>query len=862
MDTKLEHSLEVNSLEEHHRIALEEGTYSIGRVAGNSIVINSPDISRQHAILLRIVVPNSDHYIFRLVDGNLKGQPSTNGLFVNGFKRSSHILRHGDEIVFGGRTKAVYYCTLKPESAAPHHPDLDEHTLDPFGTVLLEKAMTASSADAEMARLVSFVELSPHPIIELEMSGDITYLNPASILQFPDLKQVGIEHPILSELIGLIQNQPKDETSLVREIDLDDKVYQQAIYYLPESQLIRLNMLDITHKRHAESELLKRDALLQAIAQATNALLVELDFETAVQEALTTLGQAAKVDYIFVCQHFSLTTGTESLKFPFEWPSAASLYFKRRLTDCCKVPDEPGIGSWYHRLVQGQAVRDTHLGFANEVHEEVDSDTFKSILLVPLFLKEQYWGFIGFAAGQHQHQWSTHKESSLFALATSISAALHRKQVEESMRHRALYDALTELPNRTLFDEQLSFCLKNIARRHHTLAVMFLDLDRFKTINDTLGHTLGDQLLRSVANRVSHAIRDGDLVARWGGDEFTILLPEIHHIQEAAEVAERILQALDAVVDLDGHELYVTGSIGIACWDQDSHDAETLIKHADIALYQAKELGRNGYQLYNHSLDSKSPELLTLEKDLRRALIREEFIVYYQPRVNTASEKIEGVEALIRWQHPEMGLISPTVFIPLAEANGLIIPIGEWVLRQACLQNKRWQEDGLSPITVAVNLSLKQFRHLDLVESVTRILEETSLEAQYLELEITESDAIENIDFTSRVLKELHHMGVKLSIDDFGTGHSSLNRLQCLHFDNLKIDQSFIRELTSNPKVSHIVSTIVSLGQKLGLHIVAEGVEEIEQLDFLKLINCDTIQGYIFSKPLPAEEIQVVLEAE
>lgn len=858
---KLEHSLQVSSPEGSQHIALKEGTYSIGRIPGNSIVINSPEISKQHAILLRITVPDSDHHVFRLVDGNLKGKSSTNGLFVNGVRRSSHILRHGDEIVFGVQTKAVYACTSKPESAAPHNPDLDEKTLDPFGTVLIEKAITASSVDAEMARLVSFVELSPHPIVELELSGDITYLNPAALLKFPALKQAGLEHPILSGLISLVQTQTDDETSLVREIDLDDKVYQQAIYYLPESQLIRLSMLDITHKKHAEAALLKRDELLQAIAQATKALLVELDFETAVQAALTTLGRAAKVDYTFVCQHFPLATAAEFLTFLFEWPSAASLHFKRLLTDGCQVLDEPRMASWYHHLVQGKAVKDNHLELSHEIHHDADSDTFKSILLVPLFLNEQYWGFIGFAAWQHQHQWSTHEESSLFTLAASISAALNRRQVEENMRHQALYDGLTALPNRTLFNEQLSFSLKSVARSNHTLAVMFLDLDRFKTINDTLGHTLGDQLLRSVANRVSHAIRESDLVARWGGDEFTILLPEIHHVEEAAEVAERILQALDAVIDLDGHELYVTGSIGIVCWDQDSHDAETLVKHADIALYQAKKQGRNGYQIYNHSLDSKSPELLMLEKDLRRALIREEFVLYYQPKVQTASGQIGGVEALIRWQHPDMGLISPNVFIPLAEENGLIIPVGEWVLRQACLQNKRWQEDGLSPITVSVNLSPKQFRQMNLVESVARTLAETGLEAQYLELEITESEVIQDIDFTSRVLKDLHHMGVKVSIDDFGTGHSSLNRLQCLPFDNLKIDQSFIRELNSNPKVAHIVSTITLLGQKLGLHIVAEGVEEIEQLDFLKSIGCDTIQGYIFYKPLPAEEIRAVLGA-
>jgi diguanylate cyclase (GGDEF)-like protein len=429
------------------------------------------------------------------------------------------------------------------------------------------------------------------------------------------------------------------------------------------------------------------------------------------------------------------------------------------------------------------------------------------------------------------------------------------------MRHRALYDALTGLPNRTLFDEQLNLCLNNAARNDESLAVMFLDLDRFKTINDTLGHTLGDKLLQLAATRIAHALRAGDVVARWGGDEFTILLPRIRDQAEVKATAERILRVLDTVFEIEDHELYITGSIGIVCLDEHSYDAETLIRHADIALYRAKEQGRNDYAVYHPLQDSKSPELLCLEKDLRQALDRNEFVVYYQPRITLTSGKISEVEALIRWQHPQMGLVSPKVFIPLAEENGLILAIGEWVLRQACAQNKAWQEEGLPPVTVAVNLSPKQFRQPDLAEMIGNILTETSLEPHYLELEITESTAINDVEFTQQTLEKLRQMGIKLSIDDFGTGHSSLNRLQFLPLDNLKIDQSFIRELTPNGKMSHIVSTIVALGQNLGLNIVAEGVEEQEQLDFLKSIACDTVQGYLFHRPISAAEIQLLFQS-
>jgi diguanylate cyclase (GGDEF)-like protein len=391
---------------------------------------------------------------------------------------------------------------------------------------------------------------------------------------------------------------------------------------------------------------------------------------------------------------------------------------------------------------------------------------------------------------------------------------------------------------------------------------MFLDLDLFKLINDTLGHTLGDRLLKEVAQRLKGCLRGGDTVARWGGDEFTILLPRMNYLEEVSLVAQRILGALDNVFYLDGHELYVSGSLGIAILDEHSADAETLIQHADTALYYAKDQGRNNYHFYSKTLNTKNPELLTLDKSLRYALERKELVVYYQPRVNIKTRKITGMEALLRWQHPEMGLVAPNVFIPIAEESGLIIPIGEWVLRTACMQNKAWQQAGLPPLTIAVNLSPKQFRKPQLVDTVAKILAQTDLEPKFLELEITETTAIEDLDFTRTVLQDLTQMGVNLSIDDFGTGHSSLSRLQLLPFHNLKIDKYFIQELTKDEKVAHIVQAIVTLGRSLGLRLTAEGVEKQEELDFLASINCEDVQGFFFYKALPSEKATEILQLE
>jgi diguanylate cyclase (GGDEF)-like protein/PAS domain S-box-containing protein len=425
-----------------------------------------------------------------------------------------------------------------------------------------------------------------------------------------------------------------------------------------------------------------------------------------------------------------------------------------------------------------------------------------------------------------------------------------RKRAEAIIRHMAFYDTLTNLPNRVLFDEYLRHALA-LATQHHTaLAVLFVDLDRFKLINDALGHHTGDLLLEAVPQRLLGCVRPGDTVARMGGDEFTVLLPNITSTDDAALVAQRLLDALTAPFTIGGHELFVSASIGISVFPADGGDAETLLKHADTAMYRAKEGGRSGYQFYTPAMNAATHKQHQLEQRLRRALERDEFRLVYQPRIDPHTGALLGAEALLRWQHPEFGLIGPADFIGVAEDTGLIMPIGLWVLRTACQQAKAWRQTG-APLRMAVNLSARQFQHTNLAAQVAAVLADTGLPAHALELEITESMAMHNAERTVVVLRALKELGVHLSVDDFGTGYSSLSYLKQFDVDTLKIDRGFVCDL---PHDSAIAEAVLALAHSLSMSVTAEGVETEEQLAFLQQHNCDEVQGFLIGKPVPADQ--------
>lgn len=445
------------------------------------------------------------------------------------------------------------------------------------------------------------------------------------------------------------------------------------------------------------------------------------------------------------------------------------------------------------------------------------------------------------------------------AVQVVIHDITRRKKAEEEVRHQAYHDTLTDLPNRMLFRDRLTMALTHSHRKGNMLAVFFLDLDDFKTINDTLGHAVGDQLLLGVADRISTCLSEMDTVARLGGDEFTILIPEINKIQDAAKVAEKINMELRRPWVISGQELYITTSIGIAIYPDDGQDSETLMKHADIAMYRAKEQ-KDRYQLYTSTMNTAALERIALENDLRKALERDQLVLHYQPLYNTRNGQISGVEALVRWQHHNRGMIMPGEFIPLAEDTRLILPIGAWVLRTACTQNKAWQDAGYPPLTVSVNLSAYQFQQKNLVSVIEKVLMETGLEPRWLQLEITESTTIKDVDFTIETLNKLRAMGIKIAIDDFGTGYSSLNYLCRFPIHTLKIDRSFIRDIINDPGYAAIVTSVIFMAHSLRLKVIAEGVENEEQLNFLRERKCGEFQGYLYSKPIPANELENMLK--
>jgi diguanylate cyclase (GGDEF)-like protein/PAS domain S-box-containing protein len=497
-----------------------------------------------------------------------------------------------------------------------------------------------------------------------------------------------------------------------------------------------------------------------------------------------------------------------------------------------------------------------------DLYEPPEQVRFVTIIM-PQVLQRGRWR--GEAAGHRRDGAQFPQEISLTSLdgggfVCVVRDITERTYAEEQIKHLAYHDALTNLPNRLLFKDRVTVALSHAQRDNSRLAVLFLDLDRFKVINDSLGHNIGDQLLQAVAARVHACVRDSDTLARLGGDEFTLLLPNLIRSDDAAPVAEKILDAIRQPFHIEGRDFYITTSIGISLYPEDGSDAESLIKNADTAMYQAKEQGRDNYQLFNAYVNARALQRITIEHGLRRALATEELQVHYQPIYDFRSGRISGMEALLRWTHPELGPIPPSVFIPLAESTGAMVPIGTWVLRTACAQAKEWHDSGFRSLSLAVNLSVTQLHQGDLVERVKQILEETGVPPRLLELEITESSAMQSPETSIRTLYDLKKLGIRISLDDFGTGHSSLSYLKRFPIDTLKIDQSFVRDINSDPDTAAIVTAIIAMAHSLRLKVIAEGVELTEQANFLRRYGCDQMQGYLVKPPVPADEFVAILE--
>ncbi len=617
---------------------------------------------------------------------------------------------------------------------------------------------------------------------------------------------------------------------------------------------------NITARKRAEAELRRRDKLLEGVAQASQHLLINPDLPSVIPTMLSILGGAADADRAYIYErHPHVPSGEAAISMRYEWtrPGITATIQKNHWQNLPLTTH--GLERWHQAFLAGSSIRGMVRYFPDTEGQLLQRDGIQAILMVPIFIDQDFWGCIGFDACRQERQWSSSEESILVVIAASLGASLKRQRTEGQIRHQAFHDALTGLPNRMWFNQQLPLAIDQAQQNQGQLAVMFLDLDRFKTINDTLGHAIGDQVLRQVTQRLQNVMDQQGLIARWGGDEFTLILTDLTALIEVDRLAQRLGVALKPPLLIGHHELYVTSSIGIALYPQDGDDMSTLLQHADTAMYRAKAEGRNTHRFYR-APTLLLPEPLTLETHLHRAIGNNELQLFFQPQIHGVTGQITQLEALLRWEKPLLGSMDPNQFIPLAEEVGLIIEFGDWVLEQACAQLLAWHRLGLTPLRMAVNLSARQLQHPYLVRRVAQLLQAHHLKPENLELEITETAALLDIEASISTLNDLRALGTRIVMDDFGTGYSSLSYLKRFPIQGLKIDRTFVQGIPQSPEDVAMLRAIMALGNELQLDVVAEGVETVDQRDCLVALGCTQMQGYWFSRPLDGATMTTFLQ--
>jgi diguanylate cyclase (GGDEF)-like protein/PAS domain S-box-containing protein len=817
---EVRHILVIEDQKSRRIISLKEDDYSIGRDPSCTIVLYDRQVSRHHASLTKVNPDEKDRYCYRIDDGDFQGKKSTNGITINGQRCFSHDLKHGDLIWFGNKSKASYH--IISTASELYLLKADEQAERPNPAINLSKETQGDGIDAkktivfdripelvnqkDLARLSSLAEFSPNPIIEIDFQGKINYLNPAASVKFPNIQETQLNHPILKDI--LTQSQSQEGTSLIREVQVEREFFEQHIHYLVDNRVIRSYVFDVTKYKQLDANFKNSQKIYKFLIQQASEAIFLVDAQSKqileANPAYENLLGYTNQELLKLTLYDIVDVSRETLESELKQVSV----------------DKPYL------IAETQYCRKDGSSVAVEVN---------------ISRTDEY----------------DNKEILCFA-ARDIS---ERKQSEEKLQYQAFHDALTGLPNRVQFTKTLSTAIANAKRQDELMAVMFLDLDSFKNVNDTLGHTIGDRLLQSLAQRLGACVREGDTIARWGGDEFTVLLPRIRSTDDTIRLAQRIFDALKKPFEIDQHQLSIKISIGIAVYPQDGQDAETLLKNADAALYRTKDLGRNHYQFYNPSLTSDASLLMKIETLLHQALERKEFFLCYQPQIQLATGEITGMEALLRWQHPELGFVSPSKFIPLASKTDLMLHISKWTIETACEQNLAWQKAGLPPIPISINLCARELRQPNLAEIVARTLDKTGLDPQWLEVEVAESTLKHNLEVANLTLRDLQNLGVRIALDDFGTGFSSLGYLKQFAFRTLKLDRAFIRDLRGNAQERGIISAAIALGRGFNLRVLAVGIETQQQLDLLRSLQCEQAQGYWFSRPLPKDEATQLLIA-
>ncbi|HET9343545.1 MAG TPA: EAL domain-containing protein [Candidatus Eremiobacteraceae bacterium] len=716
-----------------------------------------------------------------------------------------------------------------------------------------ERRNAEDAARQSEARLRLHVEQTPVAVIGWDSEGRIASWNPAaeSIFGFTESEALGKDG---QALLGRPRPGGAQGSRVTR--DATTKAGTHIICEWNDTPLVAVDgslvgatsmVQDVTDRMRAQEALRDSEAAIRSLYEVTSA--PHIDHYDKV-DAVLAMG----------CAFFHLPSGIITRIDGDELEILSAQYPDERFKRGARFK----LATMYSgRVVAAGETVAIHDGRTPDWESHPAHQTFKleAYIGTPLRVSGQVYGTISFAGPEPRATPFSETEIDFIRLiAQWLGLAIEHRNVEDELRHNALHDALTGLPNQRLFYDRVQVAMAQAKRSNEKVAVCFLDLDRFKVINDTLGHRIGDGLLQEVSARISTTLREGDTLARLGGDEFVVLLPDVGDAAAAGKIAQRLLDSLEAPVSIDGRELFVTASIGISLYPDAGADPETLVKHADYAMYRAKEVGRATYQLYTPT-DAKSNERLALETSLRRAVKNGELLLHYQPQIDISSGKLVGVEALVRWERPGLGLVPPSEFIPIAEETGLIVSIGSWVIEEACRQAAQWRQLGFPAFKMAVNVSARQFRHKSFVESVDAVLAAHGLDPSSLEIELTESITMHASDVELLAFEELKRIGVRLALDDFGTGFASLSNLKRFPVDVVKVDRTFVTDCLNSTDDAAIVKAVVSMGHALRLQVTAEGVETREQLAFLQLLGCDSAQGFFVGAPMPAADLERLVAA-
>ena len=796
-------------------VVLEEATYSLGRHSSNDIIIAAQKVSRHHATLLRRTDVKTNDYSYWILDGDLQGNRSRNGIYVNGKKCLVHELKNGDVVRLSADIQAFYQTTtedvessaISENSLSRSHDGLEQaaSSVEAGKSTLLSRrtgistktvfsspeSISGSSEGSELLRLSSFADLSPQAIIELDSQGSITYSNRTVQEVFTTITP---QHPLLADLLTVCN---PESPSIEREIKVGGLCYRQNAYYFPDSNLVRSYITDISNEKRLQAQLDTQNKQYNLLFENTSFGIMVVN---GVTKRVVQLNNLA-AEYLGLSKLEVLDQTIDNYVFE-----------KQKILDLLhKIISEK-------RNYSGVVVFQKKDGSISEFN--VDIDLFDEQLEPQLFIKLE-------------------DKSSTFL------ADFNSKFVN--------------LPRLEFLKSHIEGAIANADRTQRLLGLLAVRINNFSNIRTVVSSDKQQVLLSNFTERIRACLRFGDIVAYGEANRFYVLMDNNASIQEVAKISQRILDSLQQPFKIGEQQLVISSSIGIAVYPQDAEDADSLVEGANSALEQAATETEYSYKFMSQNMNSQNSVMLKLESFLSNALERNEFILYYQPQINVNNGNIQGIEALLRWQHPELGLVSPSSFISIAEETGLIIPIGKWVLKTACEQNKLWTSQGLPPLRVSVNLSAIQFQQPDLPLLVQEVLTETELSPELLELEISATSVTDNLEYSHRILSQLQEMGVHVSIGDFSTTYNSWEQLKHLPFNTLKISRDFVRKLTNDPQDLAIISAMVSLGKGFNLRVVAEGVETQEQIEILRSQNCEQMQGFWFSRPLAAEEASKLL---